>query len=40
MLSVFNERACEIVSEVMLLAVPVQTRIIMQGIQAKEYLIK
>ncbi|GFF44471.1 hypothetical protein IFM46972_07558 [Aspergillus udagawae] len=34
MLSVFNDRASEIVSEVMLLAVPVQTRIVMQGILA------
>ncbi|KAF7172830.1 hypothetical protein CNMCM5623_004959 [Aspergillus felis] len=34
MFSVFNDRACEIVSEVMLLAVPVQTRIVMQGILA------
>ncbi|GIJ89415.1 hypothetical protein Asppvi_008355 [Aspergillus pseudoviridinutans] len=34
MFSVFNDRACEIVSEVMLLAVPVQAQIVMQGILA------
>jgi hypothetical protein len=36
MLSVFNDGACGIVSGVMLLAVPVQTRIVMQGILAMD----